>query len=98
MKDAGQHAGLAGIDLTAGPRVGDKPLELVGGASLRLGVGIGAERAKHAARGRVEDEDEGVEDDAEELEAARNPACKYLGVLDRVQLGDDLAGDALRGC
>jgi hypothetical protein len=49
MKDAGEHVRLTEVDLSARVRLGDDPLELVGGATLGLGVGIGAEHAQQRA-------------------------------------------------
>jgi len=40
VKDAGEHARLLGIELPRGLRLGDDPLELLGGPTLGLGVGV----------------------------------------------------------
>ena len=63
VEDAGQHLGLADVELTASLRLGDEPLELLGRAVRGLGVGIDAEPAQHPLRGGVEREDERPEDD-----------------------------------
>ena len=95
MEDAGQHLRLADVELAARLGLGDQPLELLGRAVRGLGVGIDAEPAQHPLRGGVEREDERPEDDDEGPHGRRDPPGEALGVLNRVELGDDLADGAL---
>ena len=97
VEDAGEHVGLAGVELAAGLRLGDDPLELVGRAALRLGVGIGPQHPQHPVRGGIQRDDERVEDDPEELQRPGDPPGDALGVLDHVELRDHLADRGLRG-
>ena len=95
VEDAGEHVRLADVELPAGLGLGDDPLELVRRPALGFGVGIGSEHPQDRVGGRVQHEDERVEQHPEELKRPRDPAGDPLGVLDRVELGDDLAGDRL---
>ncbi len=66
-------------------------LMLVGRAALDLGVRVGPEHRSIECDARVQQHDERVEDDPEEPQRPRDPPRQPLGVLDRVQLRDDLA-------
>ena len=97
MKDARQHARLADVQLPAGLRLGDQPLELLRRSSFGRGVRVRAEHAQDRVRRGIQHHDERVKEDPEELQRSRDPPCKGLGMLDRVELRHDLADDALRG-
>ena len=95
MEDPGEHLRLTDVKMAARLGLGDQPLELLRGAVRRLGVGIDAEASEHPLGGGVERDDERPEEDDEGLHGRGDPAGKGLGVLDRVELGNDLADGAL---
>jgi len=95
MKHAGQHVGLAGVEVAAGARLGDDPLEVVRSATLRLGGRICAEHPQHRVGGPVQDNDQGREQPSEEAQRPGDPSRQSLRVLNRVELRNDLADDAL---
>ena len=94
VKDAREHAGFADVDLAARGGLGDQALELVRRPALGLGVGVGTEHSQDRFGRRVQHEDERAEQNAEELHRPGDPPGQALRVLDRVELGDDLADDA----
>ncbi len=97
VEDAGEHPRLAGIELAAGIGLGDQPLELVGRATFPLCAHLDAEQAQDATRDDGQADDHRMEQDAERLQRAGDPAGDRLGAVDRVQLGHHLSRDQLRG-
>ena len=98
VKDAGQHAGLAGVEMAAGAGLGDDRAQLLGArALLEVGVVLDPQRAQQRAGGLVEQVDEGPHDPVEEVQRARDVDGDRLGVDDRVDLRHLLAGGDVAG-
>ena len=92
VKDAGEHARLARVEVAAGVRLGDDRAHLLGArALLEVVVALDAQRAQQRARGLVEQVDERPHDPVEEVQRPRAPARHPLGVDDRVDLRHLLA-------
>src|SRR3954453_12416232 len=94
VEDAREHPRLARVE-RAGR--GDERLELLGRVAL-LGdpVRIDADPAQDPVTDAGQDEDERREQPAEEPQRGGDPAGDALGAVDRVELGDELAGDDVR--
>ena len=92
VEDAGEHAGLARVELAAGQRLLDEHLELLGRlALLQPARRLHAHHAEDRVGRAVEDDDERVEDAGEEVQRPRHEPRRALGGLDRPDLRDLLA-------
>src|SRR5919106_161464 len=73
VEDAGEHPGLAGVELAAGERLLDEDLELLGRLALyQAPAGPHAEYAQDRVRGAVEQHDERMEHPREQLQPRRD--------------------------
>ena len=97
VEHARQHPRLARVDLPAGMGLGDQALELIGRAALPLVGHVDPEQSQNAIGHGREHDDHRVEQDPERLQRARHPPRHGLGAVDRVELGNHLAGDQLDG-
>ena len=96
-KHAGQHPRLARVDVPAGVGLGDQALELVRRAAAPLEAHVDSEQAQDAVGDRRQHDDQRMEQHAEGLQRTGDAPRDRLGAIDRVELGDHLAGDQLRG-
>ena len=92
-----QHARLARVDVPAGVGLGDQALQLIRGAAAALGAHVHAEQPQDAVGDGGQHHDQRAEQHAERLQRTGDPPGHGLGAVDRVELGNHLAGHELRG-
>ncbi len=76
VEDAGQHPGLARVEVPAGVGLGDQPLELVGRAAVPLLGHVHAEQPQNPVRDRRHDRDQRLEGDLERAQRAARPGAR----------------------
>jgi hypothetical protein len=97
MEDARKHPGLAEVDVPAGVRLGDQPLELIRRSAAAFLAHVDAEHPQDPVGDGRQRDDQRVKQDAERVQRSRDATRDRLGTVDRVELRHHLTGDELCG-